>query len=117
MNAVSQDANFPTAIGLLEAVEDLGKVLNCEATGIEYYPTSQAEKFPYRKVVVNDRYISGVTANRRRRESPMESATELEGRLIAVDVAEGKFKLALRSGKSVSGTFTPMMQAHDRIPK
>ncbi len=113
MHGVRENANYQTSIGLLHAVEDLGRIVRREAESIQYNArivrdTGIAEADA--PVNVDLDYINRIAESVKHRESPIESPEVLCGRLTAVDVSEGRCKLLCQPRQEIPGSFTPFMQ-------
>jgi hypothetical protein len=113
MSGVNSNPAFPASIGLIQAIEELGKVLRREAHEIEYGAvgyTGALTNAP-KKISVNSAYIEKVSNHRRFRQNPHEKPVDLEGILTAVDLSEEKFKLRVLPGRqTLTGSFVPFIK-------
>jgi hypothetical protein len=111
MEGVASGVNFAVSMGMVQAIEELGKITRKEASRIEYFPVGFAgHASKPRRVVVNKDYLDTVIRYRIGRQSPMVVNDTLEGTLTAIDLVEGKFKLRMADRTSVPGTYMPLMK-------
>lgn len=106
IETVDQSAEFAASIGVVTAVQDLGKILRREVSAVEFYPsgfTPSAE--PPRRLSINAPYIARVAENLKRRLDLQYQPDSLAGRLIAVDVARATLRLRLSDGSEIRGSF------------
>jgi hypothetical protein len=93
----------PISIGLLQTIEDLGRITRREAN-IEYSATVKNRR---QKLVVDGRFLETVATARKRRLCPTSRPDSVEGYLIAIDLEKGHLRLKLKDGHKsvVKGTF------------
>ena len=106
-------AKFATCLGVLDAIEQLGKVINREASGVEYAPSGFSDSpMPSEPILVDAAYVNAAARAKLERKNRRSQPGSLEGVLTLVDVAEHKLKLRLfqPEGKMVSGRFLAMMR-------
>ncbi len=94
---------LPVSIGLLQTIEDLGRITRREAN-IEYAPNAKNHR---QKLFVDDRFLETVTTARKHRLCPTSRPDAVEGYLIALDVEKGHLRLKLKDDHKsvVKGTF------------
>ena len=111
MNGVAADGpEFPASIGLIQPVEELGKIVRREAGQIEFSAIGLTGKTSVSRVLVDEKHIASVTENRKKRQDPKTIPDSLSGVITAVDVAEGRFKIRLPDKTTVRGTFEKLIQ-------
>ncbi len=106
-------SEFLTCLGVLDAIEHLGKVLNREASGIEYLPSGFGGlEAPAQAILVNAGYVDRAAKTKLERKKPQSSPGQLEGVLTLLDVAESKLKLRLfrPEDKMIPGKFLPLLR-------
>lgn len=112
-SAPAAQVRSAASIGAIQAIEELGKVLNREARLIEYRPflPGQGEQGPA-AIVVDRGFVERVSAARRAREESRESGEPIEGTLTALDIVRGTLKLRIGSDRDfVPGTFPPLIRS------
>jgi hypothetical protein len=99
------------SLGLIQAIEELGKVTRQDVECVEYFPVGLTTQpnLP-RRLSADRQYIESVCRNRKQRQDPKVIRDSIEGRLIAVDLGTGKLKLELRDRSVVRGTFPLLIQ-------
>lgn len=97
-----EDPRFPTSIGLVHAVEELGRITRREADRIEYYPTSKHQQV---EIAVDRKYIEAVSRSRQERQSPKQVVDEVTGVVTAVDLVRASFNLRLPDRTTIKGSF------------
>ena len=111
--AAPGESNRASSFGVLQAIEDLGKILRREAERIEYYPVGmRGTKGISRQVTVTSEYISKVAKHRKRRQDPRTIPDFIEGVLTAIDTTQGTLKIKVQQNLSVKGSFSPFMTEH-----
>lgn len=98
------NAKFPTSIGLVNAIEELGKITRREADRIEYYPTVSYQ-FESPTLTVDEDYIRIVSRSREERQNPSIRPDHVRGVITAVDLVKGTFNLRLMDRTSVRGRY------------
>jgi hypothetical protein len=113
MSGVYDDQAFPTSIGLIQAIEDLGKILRREASEIEYGAIGYAGALSNtpKRISVDRNYVDQVAKHRRYRQNPHEKPEDLQGFLTAVDISEETYKLRMLPGRqTVTGSFVAFIK-------
>ena len=106
IEGADKSPDFAASIGVLTAVQELGKILRREASAVEYYPLGYSpEPEPARGLSIAPAYVERVAENLKRRLDMHYQPDTLAGRLIAVDVARATLRLRLSDGSEIRGTF------------
>ena len=106
MEGIPAIPEFSASIGLVNSVEDLGRILKREATAIEYLPVGYSNTTNQtRSIFVDAEFVSRVSDNRKRRLDMSYTPDALQGRLLAVDISAATLKLRLDDGSEIRGTF------------
>src|SRR5208282_5297701 len=103
--------DFSVCLGALQVIEELGKVLNREASFVEYSSVGASKSPTERRVFIVDlAFVNMAIESRKHRLDPKAIIDTLEGQLTAVDISTGKLKVELPSRETISGTFSPLVQ-------
>jgi hypothetical protein len=110
MDAIGSNQNsYSVAIGMLQAVEELGRIINREAL-IEYsafgLPGMSTQS---RMVVVDKSYIQKVANAKVRRRSTQVTPDVIEGKITAVDIVKFTFVLQVDKKRLVRGSYDSMV--------
>ncbi len=103
--------DFSVCLGALQVIEELGKVLNREASFVEYSSVGASKSPTETKVfVVDSEFVATATESRKHRQDPRAITDAIEGQLTMVDISTGKLKIMLQGRETISGTFNPLIQ-------
>ncbi|OYV87660.1 MAG: hypothetical protein B7Z73_09770, partial [Planctomycetia bacterium 21-64-5] len=81
IEGVDKSPEFAASIGVVTAVQELGKILRREASAVEYYPLGYSpEPGPARRLSITPSYVERVAENLKRRLDMHYQPDSLEGR-------------------------------------
>jgi hypothetical protein len=105
MQSVSDHSDVPASITILQAVEELGKITRREAF-VEYQPMLPLQpRGQCSRIVVDNSFISQVSAVRKRRVDPQQRLDTIEGTLTAIDIENLSLQLRMDDKTVVRGFF------------
>ncbi len=109
LEAIS-NGNTAISMGFVQTVEDLGRIIKREAT-VEYsafgLPSMPTE---CKKLVIDSKYISRVTATKLKRRSKSYLPDLLEGVITAVDIIQFTFSIQIAPKIIVRGSYESLVQ-------
>lgn len=109
IEGVGTNSEFAACIGVVNAVQELGRVIRRETEAIEYLPSGLASQPKGGlRLSINQSYVERVTENRERRLNIDYKPDHVIGRLIAVDLGRATLRIKLHGGSEVPGNFEPM---------
>ncbi len=97
MQSIADGDAYAVSLGMIQAVEDLGKITRREAS-IEYFALGLQRQEPPR-VLVDDAYVKLATKTKLKRRNIKTMPDTLEGVIVAIDLL--KYTFSLKVDKSI----------------
>lgn len=106
LEGADQSPEFAASIGVVSAVQELGKILRRDVSAIEYLPLGfSTTPEPQRRLLIDPMYVERVAENLRQRQNLQKERESLEGHLIAVNVRRATLRLRLVDGSEIAGNY------------